>query len=174
MPRKPTINLFKVYENSPLDRVNQVLLSGEFVPSPQTPIGENETVLEELSLFEKAVLTAQKKTAEIHNAIVRASISTRAKAMREGKKIDAAKEKEDKRLANLEENIYNALGVLLSTSIMQRLSKPNLMYHDVTIKEGYKIVQVPPRPPAVQIIMGGEDPLSSLLSGMRTHGCHDN
>ncbi len=148
MKTPPEVAMIKAYADSPLALVNQILLSGKFSPAPDKAVGENETLIGELTAFEKALLTARNNNARIYNDMVETQTD------------------DNKPLIGLTQEMCDALNSLFWVSVKQRLGAPAIECDGIGIRQDYKVVQVPDDQTGASVrVIGCSDPMLSMLLG---------
>lgn len=110
--------------------VIDIMLSGKFTPGSTTPIGKEETVVGELTVFEKSLSTAMDDIINRHNDWV-----------------EGAKEKtmDELLIESKNRKIYESLESLFHASIVNRVGTFADEGKILEFREGYKIVILPPR-----------------------------
>ena len=142
------------YAGSPLEIVNKIMLSGEFMPEIDgKPVGEGEVVIEELTLFEKSVRTALGKVSAEYNALA--------------KSVMEEPSKKSPMLLIYHEQL-ELFEKLFWTSIRYRLATLGVDCGSIGIREGYKIVQLPSKAESIGIHAIGLEQLffSSMMGTM--------
>lgn len=64
------VDLSALQAETPLGLVNEVLFKGKFAPAPKKPVAKDETVIGELTLFEKAIYTAVRIITDTNNTMI--------------------------------------------------------------------------------------------------------
>jgi len=137
--------LLALQVGTPLALINGVLLKGEFAPAPDEPVAENEKIIGELSLFEKAVYTARDSIADANNALVQ-------NAMEKDEKLDINKVRSNK-------TNHEALNSIFWACIRNRLGDVVYEQVGVGLRRDYKIV-------SYSDAKGGDSFLRMLLDGL--------
>lgn len=156
------IDIRKEQENTLLGQVNAILESGEF-DKPEEEIQEEETVLGEMTAYEKALFTAFNKSIDKHNELV--------------DKVRAGEADEDD-LA-LTHYTCDSLKSLFWTSIKHRLGKPATEPDGLGVRNGWEIVAMNGNGHGhghggSRIIqVGGGGLLGALLGAGMPEGVHD-
>lgn len=117
--------------------VNQCILTGDFAPPPDEKIGENETVVGELTLYEKALYTAVTKLTQGVNGL-----------------IDRPGDSYALRIAKGREN-HAALEAILWASIKNRLDADALADGHIGIRDNYVLVRYRVRAPIAGLSLSG-------------------
>jgi hypothetical protein len=119
-------DLFKAQAETPMVLANDSFLSGNFAAPPEQGISEGETVIGELTDFEKALYTAADIVGDAHDHLLK-----RAKALG---RLDT----ETQEALRQAKRSYDIMAYLLWASIEKRLGSRAL-----GIRAGYKVVCVP-------------------------------
>jgi len=122
-------DLLAMQAETPLALISGVLLKGEFAPAPDEPVAENEKIIGELTLFEKAVYTARDSIADTNNKLVES-------AMEQGHEPDMDK-------ISLNKFNHKTLNSVFWACVRNRLGKACNEQAGIGLRHGYKIVSYP-------------------------------
>ena len=118
------INLVEAQKDTILGLVNEIFAKGEFICPTDDPVKETETVIGEVTDYEKAIVLATNVIEERHN-----------------QQVDTAKEDEDDKCQLfLNKKMHRALFDLFWTSVKHRLGKTAIEPDAIGFRKDWQLV----------------------------------
>lgn len=141
MVEKNSEEILAILGDSSLATLIQNIKLEKFDPSRNNErVGENETVIGELNVYEKALCATIDDLLEEACVIAKAKKNILEEGEKKGKEVnlDEVRKNETDRIIN--DDLCNAYNLLLWVSVKKRLGAPAVEGFGLRIREGYKIV----------------------------------
>ncbi len=128
---KDLVDFQKKFEGTWMERVIGFMISEDFLPAPDEQIAENEKIIHELNLFEKALFSTGNSLVDEFNACIK-SLPTASNSLSQSQKEKAETLRAD----------CKSMQDFLWKTVRGRLEKDGHDIQSIGIREEYQVVQI--------------------------------